>query len=79
MTKYAEKYNRVIEIPEMDEAQEMIVRAWMREGELRYRDYLLSVLGRVKKLLEQDEKVPAKITLDSLISIVESTDNDYDR
>lgn len=78
MTKYAEKYNKVIEIPEMDEAQEMIVRAWMREGELRYRDSLLSVLRRVKELLEEDGNKAPKISLESVISIVENTDNDIE-
>lgn len=78
MTKYAEKYNKVIEIPEMDEAQEMIVRAWMREGELRYRDSLLSVLKRVKELLEEDGTSAPKISVESVISIIENTDNDIE-
>lgn len=78
MTKYAEKYNRVIDIPELGEAQDMLVKAFMREGELRYRDYLLSVLGRVKELLEEDGEDPAKISLDSVISIVENSSNDFE-
>lgn len=77
--KFWDKYTERIEIPESDlnELSRIAMNACMKEGELRYREYLLGVLGRVKELLEEDEG-KSKISIDALISIVEQEPGEYD-
>ena len=77
--KFWDKYTERIEIPESDlnELSQIAMNACMKEGELRYREYLLEVLGRIKELLEEDGG-KSKISIDALISIVEQEPGEYD-
>lgn len=72
--KFWEKYVEKIEIPESDvgEAQRFVVEGFMKEGELRYREYLISVLKRIDALMKEDaDGVEPKLSIKSFIAFVE--------
>lgn len=54
----AEKYNREIELVEMTEAQELVVKMIMQEGALRFQELCLSALAE-KGLSEAADVVKA--------------------
>lgn len=71
--KYWDKYTERIDIPEEDltDAAKMLMNAAMREGELRYREYLISVLKRLNEMLEAEGEEAPKMTLKSYIAFLE--------
>lgn len=68
---YAEKYNKTIEISDANAAQELALEIVMKEGELRYRDYLVSVLEETKSVM-QESGGEINLPINALINIVRS-------
>lgn len=77
--KYQDKYDRSIDV-DVTEAQELIVNGIMKEGELRYRDQLIKVLKRTAEVMSEGEEEDYKprLTIDALIKIVETEDEEED-
>ena len=50
---YMDKFNREV-VLDLDQATEMIVKSVMREGELRFREDLLSILENEVSLIEKN-------------------------
>lgn len=71
--KFWEKYTERIEIPQkdLDEATRIAINASMKEGELRYREYLIEVLGRLNELLKNDGDKKPQLSIDAFIKFVE--------
>ena len=71
--KFWEKYTERVEIPESDmsEVQKIVAEGFMREGEHRYREYLLSVIDRVDALMREGGDKDPKLTIKSFRSFVE--------
>ena len=67
--EYAEKYNKTIEIFDPTEAQKVAMEIVMQEGELRYRDYLISVLEETKAVMESNGE-EVNLPINALINIV---------
>jgi len=78
MTTYPDKYDRDVDL-DLTEAQELIVRAFMKEGELRYRDELIAVLERTRDMLKEDGEESPKISINAVINMVlEEPEKDED-
>lgn len=77
--KYADKYNREIDL-DLDEGVELVVKGFMKEGELRYRDQLIKILERTAEIMSEgeDEGYKPKLTIDALIKIVETEEETED-
>lgn len=59
MSKYADKYDRQIELVDMTDAQELAVKVVMKEGELRFRDAAVSFFEEdVKSYLDEVDGEP---------------------
>lgn len=73
--KYADKYDREIDL-DLDEGVELVVQGFMKEGELRYRDQLIKILQRTAEIMSEGEGegYKPKLTIDALIKIVETED-----
>ena len=71
--KFWDKYTERIEIPEadLDEVTRIAINASMKEGELRYREYLIGVLGRLNELLKDNGDKKPQLTIDAFIKFVE--------
>jgi hypothetical protein len=71
--KYWEKYTERIEIPEdeLSEMSRLLMQSAMKEGELRYREYLIDVLGRVNEMLKKDGEPAPRLTIDAYIAFLE--------
>lgn len=66
---YIEKYSETLDLDELSVAQQVAVDALMREGELRYRDYLVSVLEKTKEvMISNGEEI--NLPINALINIV---------
>lgn len=72
MAKFWEKYTERIEIPEEDlsEVSRLAISAAMKEGELRYREYLLDVFERMNELLKETGEKKPQITIDAFINFI---------
>lgn len=68
---YSEKYNKTIKISDATAAQELAIEVVMKEGELRYRDYLVSVLEETKSIM-QASGGEVNLPINALINIVRS-------
>lgn len=68
---YSEKYNTTIEMSDVTAAQELAIEVVMKEGELRYRDYLVSVLEETKSVM-QASGGEVNLPINALINIVRS-------
>jgi hypothetical protein len=71
--KFWEKYTERIEISEedLDDITRLAMTATMKEGELRYREYLIDVLGRMNELLKDSGEKKPQLTIDAFIKFVE--------
>jgi len=71
--KYWEKYTERIEIPEdeLSEMSRLLMQSAMKEGELRYREYLIDILGRVNEMLKKDGEPTPQLTIDAYIAFLE--------
>ena len=72
--KFWEKHDKVIDLAEegeLSEAQELAVKVMMKEGELRYREYLISVFKRVEETLKESGEPKPKLSIQSFIKFVE--------
>lgn len=71
--KYWEKYTERIEIPEEDltDASKLLMQAAMKEGELRYREYLIDVLTRLDEMLKQTGEEAPQLSIKAYISFLE--------
>jgi hypothetical protein len=59
VSKYADKYDRQIELVDMTDAQELAVKVVMKEGELRFRDAAVSFFEEdVKSYLDEVDGEP---------------------
>lgn len=72
--KYWEKYSERIEIPEKEltDASKLLMDAAMKEGELRYREYLIDVLGRLNEMLKKDGEEKPQLSIDAYIAFLEN-------
>lgn len=78
--KFWEKYTERIEIPQkdLDDATRIAINASMKEGELRYREYLIEVLGRLNELLKNDGDKKPQLSIDAFIKFVEQEPEDVE-
>jgi hypothetical protein len=72
--KFWEKHDKVIDLAEegpLSEAQELAVKLMMKEGELRYREYLISVFKRIDETLKESGEPKPKLSIESFIKFLE--------
>ena len=71
--KFWERYTERIEISEedLDDITRLTMTATMKEGELRYREYLIDVLSRMNELLKDSGEKKPQLTIDAFIKFVE--------
>lgn len=59
MSSYADKYDRQIELVDITDAQELVVKVIMKEGELRFREAAVSFFEEdVKSYLDEIDEEP---------------------
>lgn len=76
MTTYNEKYNKIVDLSGLSEAEKSLVESVQREGELQYRDQLVAILRRTKQLLQETGEENPRLTIDSFIAIVENEEEE---
>lgn len=71
--KFWEKYDKVVDLSESDlsELEELTIKSFMREGELRYREYLIGVFKRLDEMLKNTGEPKPKLSIDSFIKFLE--------
>ena len=59
MSNYADNYDRQVELIDMTDAQELVVKVIMKEGELRFREAAVSFFEEdVKSYLDEIDEEP---------------------
>jgi hypothetical protein len=71
--KFWEKYDKVVDLSESDltELEQLTIKGFMREGELRYREYLIGVFKRIDEMLKDTGESKPKLSIDSFIKFLE--------
>lgn len=67
MSNYADKYDRQIEVVDITDAQELVVKIFMKEGELRFREAAVSFFEKdINSYLDEVDNEPNSEWLDGV-------------